>query len=36
VTLTASIGIAATSDPSTTAEQLLHDADTAMYRAKQG
>ena len=34
VTLTVSVGVAATSDPSTTAYQLLHDADSTMYRAK--
>ena len=34
LTVTASVGIATTSDPATTAHQLLHDADSAMYRAK--
>lgn len=34
VTLTASIGLAATSDPTTSAAQLLHAADAQMYRAK--
>ena len=34
VTVTASIGIATTTDPHHPAHQLLHDADTAMYRAK--
>jgi diguanylate cyclase (GGDEF)-like protein/PAS domain S-box-containing protein len=31
----ASVGIALTSDPATTAEALVRDADTAMYRAKE-
>lgn len=34
VTVTASIGIATTTDPHLGAHQLLHDADTAMYQAK--
>ena len=34
VTLTASLGIATTSDPTTTAAQLLSEADQAMYRSK--
>lgn len=34
VTVTASIGIATTTDPHLPAHQLLHDADTAMYQAK--
>lgn len=34
VTVTASIGIATTTDPHLAAHQLLHDADTAMYQAK--
>ncbi len=34
ITVTASIGIATTSDPHHAAEQLLHDADTVMYLAK--
>ena len=32
--LSASIGIATTSDPTSSAHQLLHDADSAMYLAK--
>ncbi len=35
VTVSASIGIAVTSDPSEHAPNLLHDADAAMYRAKR-
>ena len=35
LTLTASIGIAVTSDPTTDADALLRDADAVMYRAKQ-
>ena len=34
-TLTASIGIATTNDPSVTAHQLLNDAEIAMYRTKR-
>jgi len=34
ITVTASIGIATTTDPHHPAEQLLHDADKIMYQAK--
>ena len=36
VRVTASVGIAETADPTTTAASLLRDADAAMYRAKRG